>query len=300
MVSEWRKFEELIARIEKAVAPSGAVVKSPDKIPDNVSGTPREVDASIRYKIGTCPVLITIECRHRGGAEDVTWIEQLAEKKRSVGAAITIAVSSSGFSKPAVAKAAALGIQVRTLREATVEELIGWLKIQHVDLDLAEFTLSSLAIELYDAKEGTELSSEVQDSFRELGIRAKIFERNTDGRRYHVENLLIEWDKRNGSFFPEDLPEETEPIFQTLHQPFERGSLQCETTHGKLDVQVVHIKLASTRKKSRVPFSRLFEYSSPESPLIQTAESQLMPNLALSLHRDLTSGQTHVGLSPIR
>ncbi len=88
------------------MAPTGAAVKSPDRIPDKVTGEPREVDVSIRYKIGTSPVLITIECRDRSSKEDVRWIEQIAEKKHSIGASITVAVSSSDFTKPAINKAA--------------------------------------------------------------------------------------------------------------------------------------------------------------------------------------------------
>ena len=62
MTAQWREFEKLIARIEQAMAPLDAAVRSPDRIPDKVTGELREVDASIRYKVGTCPILITIEC----------------------------------------------------------------------------------------------------------------------------------------------------------------------------------------------------------------------------------------------
>ncbi len=65
MSKDWREFEKRVARIEAALAPSGAVVKSPDRVRDLVTGSYREVDASIRYKVGTVPVLITIECRKR-------------------------------------------------------------------------------------------------------------------------------------------------------------------------------------------------------------------------------------------
>jgi len=139
MNTAWRDFEKLIARIEKAIAPSGAEVRSPDHIVDNVTGQLREVDASIRYRVGTCPRLIRIESRDRKDIKDVRWIEQLAEKKRSIAAAMTVAVSSSGFSEPAIKKAAALGIQIRTLTEATPENFVQWLQFQDVLLDLSEW-----------------------------------------------------------------------------------------------------------------------------------------------------------------
>jgi hypothetical protein len=123
----WREFEELVARIEKAASPSSAVVTSPDRIPElRNEETLREVDASIRYKIGTANILITIECRKRSRKADVTWIEQLATKKTKIGAAKTIAVSSEGFTELARVTARELGIEVRTLSEVTPEHIEGW------------------------------------------------------------------------------------------------------------------------------------------------------------------------------
>src|SRR5690606_18790303 len=61
----WKAFEQLVARIEHQVAPKGAVVRSPDRLPDRHTGQLREVDASIRFTVGTVPLLITFECRKR-------------------------------------------------------------------------------------------------------------------------------------------------------------------------------------------------------------------------------------------
>jgi hypothetical protein len=299
MTTAWREFEKLIARIEQAMAPSGAEVKSPDHIPDNVTGELREVDASIRYKIGTCPILITIECRDRSSIEDVRWIEQLLEKKRSVGAAMTVAVSSSGFSDPAVKKAAALGIEIRTLREATPNEFVQWLSFQSVVLDLNEWSLADLSIDIYEGPQGppsqdTELSSGAQQSVREKGPLAPIFIRNSDGKRFHVENILIEWCKRNGTFFPPDLPTGGTKVQRIFHQPMNRNCLHVETTTGNFDIRIIHISIWFCRSRRLVPVSKLAEYSDPNSAVVQTAEWMLREKVRLSLHRDLTSGETKV------
>lgn len=128
MVSDWKRFEELVARIEAFLAPSGATVKSPDRLTDKITGEDREVDASIRMRIGSSDVLITIECRKRSNPQDVTWIEQLATKREQVGADKTIAVSSEGFTEPAKKAAAFRGIDLRRLEEiSSVEEMKRWL-----------------------------------------------------------------------------------------------------------------------------------------------------------------------------
>jgi hypothetical protein len=123
---DWREFERLVSRIEEAAATHGAVVKSPDRIRDLTTGQLREVDASIRQKIGSAEILVTIECRQRSRIEDDTWIEQLATKRQKIGAARTIAVSSKGFSDSAIKSADQFGIDLRTLTGVNPSDLDSW------------------------------------------------------------------------------------------------------------------------------------------------------------------------------
>lgn len=121
-----REFERLVARIEAAVAPLGATITSPDRLSDHTTGHLREVDATVRYRLGTSDVLIVIECRKRSRTQDVTWIEQLATKSRSVGANKLIAVSETPFSTAAEKASKAHQIELRTLSPASTEHVAGW------------------------------------------------------------------------------------------------------------------------------------------------------------------------------
>jgi hypothetical protein len=114
-----RDFEKLIARIEQTLCPVGAVVTSPDKIKDRVTGHDREVDASIRYAVGSAPILITIECRDRTAVQDITWLEQIKSKKDSIAANQTIVVSREGFTAGAITYANHYGILLRQISEVT-------------------------------------------------------------------------------------------------------------------------------------------------------------------------------------
>jgi Restriction endonuclease len=120
---EWREFEQLVARIETDAAELGFTVKSPDRVRCRVTGKLREVDATIRGPANDLDKFITIECRRRRTRQDVTWIEQLATKRQSIGAARTIAVSSSGFSEAAHTLAHSHGIELRTMQEVSLEEI---------------------------------------------------------------------------------------------------------------------------------------------------------------------------------
>ena len=138
---EWREFERLVARIEADAGPRGIVVASPDRIRCKVTGRLREVDASIRSRIGTAEMLITIECRRRVAMQDVTWIEQLITKKKAVGADRTIAVSAAGFTDDAKKVAVQNGISLHKLSDIAPDDLNSLLR-----LDLVLFWHKACAI----------------------------------------------------------------------------------------------------------------------------------------------------------
>ena len=129
---EWREFELLVARIEADAGPYGMTVKCPDKIRSRTTGKLREVDASIRYRVGTIEVLITLECRCRARTQDVTWIEQLESKRIAIGADRTIAVSASGFTAGARSAADANGISLRKLSDVGVADINSLLRLDFV------------------------------------------------------------------------------------------------------------------------------------------------------------------------
>lgn len=129
---EWREFEKLIARIEADADRLGAKVTSPDRLRCNITGQMREVDVLIRSTGPGAPPLTTIECRRRSRIQDVTWIEQLATKKQSLGIDRTIAVSSSGFSETACAIAQNYGVELKTLNDAETQDLNQFVKMDFV------------------------------------------------------------------------------------------------------------------------------------------------------------------------
>lgn len=123
---ESKEFEQLVAHIEQAAVPRGAVVKWNEYIPDIQTGTPRQCDVTIRYKIGTVDILVVIEARKRKKKDDVSWLGELKERRDAVGASKIIGVSSSGFSKELLRKAELSAIELRTLAEVTPSDIEAW------------------------------------------------------------------------------------------------------------------------------------------------------------------------------
>lgn len=125
--SEWKAFERLVGTIEKRLAPIGAVVILDDQVAELATGTLRQVDATIRAKVGSAELLVAIETRFRSRAGAIGWIDELDGKRRAIGAAKMIAVSDKGFSAAARRAAELRDIELRVLSEILPEVIDRWI-----------------------------------------------------------------------------------------------------------------------------------------------------------------------------
>jgi hypothetical protein len=250
--------------------------------------------------VGTLPVLITIECRDRSKDEDVTWIEQVAQKRESIGAAITVAVSSSGFSAPALTKAAQLGVATRTLTDATAGDLVSWLRTQVITFDFERWWIEHVRLDLYDAPIGWSFDEGAQEQLKTLGARAPIIIRNSDNAPGSMEDILRIWEAMNGRFFPKDMPADGKEHHGRIAQAVERGVFHVRTGDGPRDVRQFEIILGFLRTETEITVARMREYADPNGPLVQSAEWELPERMRLLLHRDLKSGQTKIVVSAER
>lgn len=88
------------------------------------TGAVRELDILITYRQDT-KTRILVECRDHQRKQNVQWIDELTGKAQSLNLRKVIAVSSSGFTKTAIAEAVERGIETLHLREA---EELDWRK----------------------------------------------------------------------------------------------------------------------------------------------------------------------------
>lgn len=109
-----REFELLYEKLY-CLDKSKYSVKSPELLKDKITNENREVDVLITYKDSNNNIRkISVECRDRSSIQDVTWIEQLIQKKNDLDIDMTIAVTTSRFTNPAIIKAHAYGIYLET------------------------------------------------------------------------------------------------------------------------------------------------------------------------------------------
>ncbi len=136
-----RKFEQLIEVLEKHALNKEGTITSPGYLNDKVTHQIREVDILIKSKIGNSGISIILECRDRKGRQDSTWIEQLNSKLKDLEADKIIAVSSSGFTKPALEKAKRYGIETRTFGEIDKTIVESWWQVNHIDFICKQFRI---------------------------------------------------------------------------------------------------------------------------------------------------------------
>ena len=304
----WRQFEELVALVESHLAPKGAIIRSPDKIRDNTTGNLREVDASIRYKVGSIPILITIECRDRSDTEDVTWIEQLIAKRDSINASVTVAVSSKGFSLPAITKARTNNIETRLLRDVSEQAIRDWAQNIQIIIISGEFSMGPPRLKFKPHSENAVpvIHSRVRQEFSKGDVEYKFIRRIADGQMISIGDLLRDEERRAGnpifdhrnrnvkvklppqtqgaipisSSFPklfEDVQVGEPPITKNLNICFDTNEATVETDLGHAEVESLDVELLVWRRAYPSQIGRLLSYEDSNEKQITLIEDRDIP-----------------------
>lgn len=272
MTVDWQEFERLVARIEQTVAPAGAVVTSPDFVTDLVTGSRRQIDATIRYKIGTVPVLITIECRKHEDVQDDTWLEQLVTKKQKVGAAKTIAVSSSGFTGPSKTTARMNGIEVRTVSEITAEDITSWLRIDAIEQVIDGMELVSFRCGVYGGQ--VSLHPDIIQAMEADGAGAPIFTRVADGHMLSVRDV-VSAAQQAGLKLHEGLPHDGSHVRRDLSIPVPDQIISILTEDGPRFLQQLLLGIDVFTERTLTPLPPGFDYSDTQASLVRGTEHRL-------------------------
>ena len=280
MDMSWREFEQLVARIETQLAPKGATVRSPDKIQDKVTGQMREVDASIRYQIGSAPILITIECRERSAVQDDTWIEQLIMKRQKLGAQQTIAVSSSGFSGPAIESAQQYGLELRKIEEITDSTISSWLTNITIEQITTYDAIINYTLDVDADAENVVFSEEIEIASREKLFDSPVLFRAEDNVGISINDMLhnfFRWqaEGRSGQESYVGLSGEHDEVKRRIEIALSPDAFYTFTTFGKVGVLKVVIDLYSAIERKPLPLTQVYQYSDMEKSITQIAVASM-------------------------
>jgi Restriction endonuclease len=109
MAAPYRELEELVARIQRQLAPNATVVHD-QRLPGRKSGRDRQIDVLVRDHIGQYEIQIVIDCKDYNKPADVKVVEEFYGLLDDVGAQKGVLVCPAGFS--GTAKTRAEGLQI--------------------------------------------------------------------------------------------------------------------------------------------------------------------------------------------
>lgn len=104
-MDKWQKFEHLVASIKAQFMDENSTIQLNEKITGLITERKRQVDITIRQRIGLYDILIAIDCKDYKKPVDTKSIGEVSELMRDIGAHQGIIVSSNGFTKSAIKSA---------------------------------------------------------------------------------------------------------------------------------------------------------------------------------------------------
>ncbi len=156
-----KAYEDLVAEILALFEPT-AVVKSKTFVtgPDGS----RDIDVSIRGSVNGKNVLVIVECKDYDGAKTgpvgIGIVDAFESKRRDLGADFAIICSNSGFTKPALAKAARVSIGAISILakhdsrvKVEVQQMVYFRRIVLGDVRITFFGRDGKALELIASEE---------------------------------------------------------------------------------------------------------------------------------------------------
>ena len=289
-----RGLELLVKGLEQLLAETPVEIRSPDYIMGRLSGQRREVDVSLRSRVGSVDVLVIIECRDRGKAQGVTWIEQLASKREDVGADKAVAVSAAGFTPGAQNLARSEQVELRSFEELSADVVFDWLhaevvehRSRHVDAINVSVDLADRETSIDPAKLAPILESIDRLRIPQEGLAQddKVFVHKADLTMVSIDDILTMM-PYFGACFDEKIPDlppgEKRRMIWTIC--FEEGPKFAVAVHsGLIDIHSISIDAYFYYDEKLLPIRR-YVYRADSGTITENAEVTL------------NSGETHVTL----
>lgn len=117
--NDGKALERLVAAVEALLLPPGMQVKRNHRVYDADGVQHAEFDVYAHGNVGSGTFSWLLQCRDRpsGGPCGVEWIRELIGTRDSIHVDRVTAVSTTGFTAPAIAKAKAAGIELREIEK---------------------------------------------------------------------------------------------------------------------------------------------------------------------------------------
>lgn len=304
MVKKGRRLEKTIESLEKLLSKTNLKVSSPALLPDYVAGGVREVDIAIQGEFGSTNILIAIECRDHKNPQNVTWIEQLKTKRDAIQANKMIAVSSSGFSENATITAQKYGIETRVVANIDSSEISRFFPEIEFVYSLHKFNVVALKSQQSDS---TDLGYVAPKPLSQLTARAltispneKIFSRELEGKRYTLNELLLNMQSSDGNWLLHQIPwsDKLSQVVLSLNFSEPNSILLVEFENKVTRIIEMELTLETWTVEKLIPMSKAIVYKSNEEFFAVKADFQFVDHnekrITVSLQKDTKTGVSNL------
>ena len=143
MPREGKFLEILVKHIQEYMAHEEITITSPEEFNEDGKKI-GEIDVTLRGKFGAGSIFVGIECRDRAKPQGRDWIREIYGKKNDLNVDKMIAVSSSGFTEPAINFAKEVGIDLLTIEDANRIDPNDWFETLWFDWRNWAYEISGL------------------------------------------------------------------------------------------------------------------------------------------------------------
>lgn len=301
MSNTGKQLEGLIEQIEKSLLPDNFSVKTNEKILNDEGVQIAEFDIEIEGRLGTTDIKWLIECRDRpsAGSAPGSWIEQLVGRRDRFGFNKVTAVSTTGFAEGAVDYARESGIELRTIKEITFEEISDWFSITHMTLFKQHSELSN-AILIVNPDESEEKKIALDSKVKESNADTPILTSSSTGKTVSAANAFLALTSQHPEYFKGIKPnEDSRKARIKADYPNDNNHFFIETEKGNVRISKIIFEASLYIKTEKIPIEKIIRYARDEkgdeiASIIGFKFNIEKQELGLEFHKLAETGETHI------
>jgi len=296
-------LERLVSQVEKYFLPVNFNVKTNEKVFNDDGVQIAEFDIEIKGNLGTTEINWLIECRDRPsqGAAPGSWIEQLVGRRLRFNFNKVTAVSSTGFAEGVKEYAEKEGIELRTVKEISINDIRSWCGLSEMILWKDSGGLSHA-----DIKIETTTDERIKNEIKTINDR-------------YPDQRFIWYSKDNKFLRPVDLFQSAMTQNKFVYDNIEIGKPKpinaeitikeeypcfIKTKYGDVKLENIFCIGYIIRNEERRPVEKIVEYSNDGkekiSQLVTMSFSVEDNQFELNAHKMKADGKTLITLSKIK
>jgi hypothetical protein len=267
MPNTGKLLEGFVERIERLLLPYDFTALPNEKVYNDDGIQIAEFDIEISGKVGTTNFKWLIECRDRPtqGAAPGSWIEQLVGRRERFNFDKVIAVSTTGFTEGASEFAKDKGIEIRTVTEASIEQVSDWFLINEMMLFKRGGILEKATL-IIDEQESDKKKEALRRILNDVMLDPKILVSTQNRQRITVATAFMNAAHTVDGFYDDINPNGgTKKVSLRVYYPEENSHFVVESEIGNIRIKEILFQGELTLTVEKIPLLTIRKYESINS-----------------------------------